>query len=140
MNFEHRYPLNVPGKFYVDDQCTDCDLCREYAPDNIRRDDRYGHYYVYRQPQTKAEVAAVMKGARGCPTQAVRDDGDQHDWNREPIIDWNTALHRFGHEADFKLTVPVIPYEATLEEERPGANEAEQESKQPWWKKLFSHS
>ena len=29
---ENKYPENVNGKFYVDDQCIDCDLCRETAP------------------------------------------------------------------------------------------------------------
>ncbi|PYK64290.1 MAG: ferredoxin, partial [Verrucomicrobia bacterium] len=24
----NKYAENVPGKFYVDDQCIDCDLCR----------------------------------------------------------------------------------------------------------------
>jgi len=27
----NKYAENVPGKFYVDDQCIDCDLCRETA-------------------------------------------------------------------------------------------------------------
>jgi 4Fe-4S single cluster domain of Ferredoxin I len=26
---------NVSGKFYCDDQCIDCDLCRETAPANF---------------------------------------------------------------------------------------------------------
>ena len=28
-----RLPDNAPGRFYVDDQCIDCDACRETAPD-----------------------------------------------------------------------------------------------------------
>ncbi|MAS93999.1 MAG: hypothetical protein CMO55_12460 [Verrucomicrobiales bacterium] len=140
MNFTHRYPLNAPGKFYIDDQCTDCDLCREYAPDNIRRDDRYGHYYISKQPETRQEVAAVKQGIHACPMHAVQHDGDRHDWDCEPIIDWNAALHRFGHEADFDLDVPVIPYEQTLEQERPGCEDTQPESKHYWWQKLFSHS
>ena len=58
--FTDRYPLNVPGKFYIDAQCTDCDLCRECAPNNITRDDRMGHSYVFKQPENQAEVAAIM--------------------------------------------------------------------------------
>ena len=138
MNFAHRYPLNVPGKFYVDDQCTDCDLCRECAPNNIRRDDRYGQSYVYKQPETDEEVAAVMEGVEGCPTEAVRSDGDQHDWDREPIIDWNTSLRRFDHDVHFEVAVPVIPYEETVEEERLAMERWKAENKKPWWKKLFS--
>lgn len=137
MNFAHRYPLNVPGRFYVDDQCTDCDLCRECAPNHIRRDDRYGQSYVYKQPETEDEVAAVMEGVDGCPTGAVRNDGDQHDWSREPMIDWNAALRRFDCVTDFEVSVPVIPYEVTQEEERLAMEKLRAENKKPWWKKLI---
>src|ERR1700750_2435941 len=30
----NKYPENVSGPYYVDDQCIDCDLCRETAPAN----------------------------------------------------------------------------------------------------------
>ena len=33
----NRYPENVTGKFFVDNQCIDCDLCRETAPNNFTR-------------------------------------------------------------------------------------------------------
>jgi len=33
----NKYPENVPGKFYVDDQCIDYDLCRETATANFKR-------------------------------------------------------------------------------------------------------
>ena len=35
----NKYSENVNGKFYVDDQCIDCDLCRETAPANFQRND-----------------------------------------------------------------------------------------------------
>lgn len=75
--FAERYPQNVPGKYYVTDQCTDCDLCREAAPNNIRRNDEGGYSYVYRQPTTPEEIAACEEGVQGCPTEAVGNDGDQ---------------------------------------------------------------
>ncbi len=31
----NKYPENAAGKFYVDEQCIDCDLCRETAPANL---------------------------------------------------------------------------------------------------------
>ena len=31
----NKYAENVSGKFYVDDQCIDCDLCRETAPASL---------------------------------------------------------------------------------------------------------
>ena len=45
----NKYAENVAGKFYVDDQCIDCDLCRETAPANFKRNDDGGHSYVYKQ-------------------------------------------------------------------------------------------
>lgn len=139
MTFAHRYPLNVPGRFYIDDQCTDCDLCRECAPSNIRRDDRFGHSYVYRQPETEEEIAAVMEGVEGCPTEAVRDDGSRYDWATEPIIDWNEVMKRFDYDVHFDLITPVIPYKETLKEEQRVTQEAIAgcEAREPWWKRVF---
>jgi ferredoxin len=42
----NKYAENVSGKFYVDDQCIDCDLCRETAPVNFTRSDDGGYSYV----------------------------------------------------------------------------------------------
>lgn len=75
--FANRSPQNVPGRYYVDDQCLDCDLCRELAPKNIRRHDEGGYAYVYRQPTTPEETAACEMGVWGCPMEAVGNDGDQ---------------------------------------------------------------
>jgi len=88
--FTNRYPLNVPGKFYVDDQCTDCDFCRECAPNNVRRDDRLGHSYVYKRPENQGEVDALMEGVEGCPTEAVGKDGEMEEnsllWRLNPLL------------------------------------------------------
>ncbi len=48
----NKYPENVSGKYYVDDQCIDCDLCRETAPANFTRNDDGGHSYVFKQPES----------------------------------------------------------------------------------------
>ena len=123
--FKHRYPLNVVGRFYIDDQCTDCDLCRECAPHNIRRDDRLGQSYVFRQPETEEEIAACMEGVQGCPTDAVGDDGDRYDWKTTPIVDWNTISRLYGDETvEFDLSSPVIPYSETLSEDKPKKGDA----------------
>ena len=53
----NKYPENVDGKFYVDDQCIDCDLCRETAPANFKRNDDGGHSFVYKQPESPEEEA-----------------------------------------------------------------------------------
>ena len=71
----HKVPENVPGRFYVDVTCIDCDLCRETAPLNFRRDDAGRHSYVYRQPGDAAQEAACAAALEECPVEAIGRDG-----------------------------------------------------------------
>jgi ferredoxin len=72
----NKYPQNVAGKFYVDDQCIDCDLCRETAPANFTRDDDGGHSYVFKQPENAEEEALCKEAMEGCPVEAIGSDGE----------------------------------------------------------------
>lgn len=72
----NKYPENVPGKFYVDDQCIDCDLCRETAPANFKRNDDGGHSYLYKQPETPDEEGLCKEAMEGCPVEAIGNDGN----------------------------------------------------------------
>ena len=71
----NRCPENVAGRFYVDDQCIDCDLCRQTAPTNFTRDEERGHSFVFKQPQTPQEESACMEAMGNCPVEAIGDDG-----------------------------------------------------------------
>src|SRR5215218_11170969 len=71
----HKYPENIQGKYYVDDQCIDCDLCRETAPANFTRNDDGGHSYVHKQPETPEEEALSKEAMKGCPGEAIGSDG-----------------------------------------------------------------
>ena len=71
----NKYAENVAGKFYVDDQCIDCDLCRETAPANFKRNDDGGHSYVYKQAETPEEEALCKESMEGCPVEAIGNDG-----------------------------------------------------------------
>jgi ferredoxin len=71
----NKYAENVEGKFYVDDQCIDCDLCRETAPANFKRNDDGGHSYVYKQPESPEEEALCNEAKEGCPVEAIGNDG-----------------------------------------------------------------
>jgi ferredoxin len=71
----NKYTENVTGKFYVDDQCIDCDLCRETAPANFKRNDDGGHSYVYKQPETPEEEGLCKEAMEGCPVEAIGNDG-----------------------------------------------------------------
>lgn len=68
---------NVPGKFYVDANCIDCDLCRETAPNNFGRDDDEGVSFVSKQPETDEELELCAEAMEGCPVEAIGDDGDE---------------------------------------------------------------
>ena len=74
---DNKYSDNVPGKFYVDDQCIDCDLCRETAPENFTRNEDGGYSFVYRQPATPEEEALCKEAMEGCPVEAIGNDGQQ---------------------------------------------------------------
>jgi ferredoxin len=70
-----KWSSNVPGKYYVDQQCIDCDLCRETAPLNFKRDDEGGYSIVYKQPTTPEEVQQCEEALEGCPVEAIGSDG-----------------------------------------------------------------
>ena len=72
----NKYAQNAPGAYYVDDQCIDCDLCRETAPANFKRDDDGGHSFLYKQPETDEERALCEEALTGCPVEAIGRDGE----------------------------------------------------------------
>jgi len=72
-----KWPESVAGKFYVDNQCIDCDLCRETAPAFFSRNDDGGYSYVHTQPQTEEDVKLCMEALEGCPVEAIGNDGDE---------------------------------------------------------------
>jgi len=73
---EDKNAENVPGKFYVDSQCIDCDLCRETAPNNFTRAEDEGYSYVFKQPGNDEELAQCREAMEGCPVEAIGEDGE----------------------------------------------------------------
>ena len=71
----NKYPENVDGKFFVDSQCIDCDLCRETAPANFKRQDDSGYSFVYKQPETPDEETQCKEAMDGCPVEAIGNLG-----------------------------------------------------------------
>jgi len=71
-----RLPDNVPGKFYVDRQCIDCDVCRDTSPANFVRNDEDGYSYVHKQPSTPLEFELCEEALMACPVEAIGDDAD----------------------------------------------------------------
>lgn len=95
---------NVPGSFFVDDTCIDCDTCRQVAP--LTFVDAGGHSAVQVQPEESAALSAAARALLCCPTNSI---GSAHpDLVKqaqaglpEPITDgiwycgW-TSRHSFG--------------------------------------------
>ncbi|MDB6080416.1 MAG: fd1 [Akkermansiaceae bacterium] len=69
-------PRSVAGRYYVDQSCIDCDLCRETAPGVFARCDESGASYVSRQPADAEEETRCREAMEGCPVEAIGDDGD----------------------------------------------------------------
>jgi ferredoxin len=70
-----RLAENVPGPFYVDSSCIDCDLCRGNAPQFFGRNDGIGYSVVYKQPETPEEIHEAQEALDGCPTASIGNDG-----------------------------------------------------------------
>ena len=74
-NLANKYAENVAGKFYVDEQCIDCDLCRETAPANYTRSES-GYSYLFKQPTTPEEEELCREAMEGCPVEAIGNNGE----------------------------------------------------------------
>ena len=67
------YPTAV-GEFLVSEQCIDCDLCRQIAPDLFKRkmNGIGGHSFVERQPTNDFEFRKAMEALESCPVGAIQ--------------------------------------------------------------------
>ncbi len=70
-----RNPDNVPGRYYVDSSCIDCDQCRALAPELFARNADTGLGYVRRQPVTQEEIDLAEEALTACATESIGNDG-----------------------------------------------------------------
>jgi glyoxylase-like metal-dependent hydrolase (beta-lactamase superfamily II)/ferredoxin len=68
-NLQQRLPENVPGDFFVDSTCIDCDTCSQLAPHIFR--DHGDQCSVYHQPQTNDENKLALMALVSCPTGSI---------------------------------------------------------------------
>jgi len=73
---QDKFSENARGKFYVDSQCIDCDVCRDTSPKNFTRNDENGYSFVYKQPETAEEFELCEEALMACPVEAIGDDGN----------------------------------------------------------------
>jgi glyoxylase-like metal-dependent hydrolase (beta-lactamase superfamily II)/ferredoxin len=62
-------PENVPGEFFVDTTCIDCDTCRQIAPATFGETGQYS--FVQLQPRDDAGRRAAYRALAACPTASI---------------------------------------------------------------------
>jgi ferredoxin len=68
-NLKKRLPENVPGGFFVDSTCIDCDTCRQIAPQVFGEGDEFA--FFHRQPSTDADRREALRALVCCPTGSI---------------------------------------------------------------------
>ena len=72
---DNRWEDNIPGQFYVDEECILCSVCSDAAPDNFRMADDEDHDICYKQPENDDELEQCQEAMENCPVEAIGDDG-----------------------------------------------------------------
>ena len=65
---------NVPGSWYVHDECICCGLCENVAASVFRLATDYSHNTVHHQPITPEELADAEDARERCPVEAIGND------------------------------------------------------------------
>src|SRR5881409_4293625 len=68
-NFNIRVPENVPGEFFVDSTCIDCDTCRQLASETFGETAAYA--FVHAQPPTAEAMRQALRALLACPTGSI---------------------------------------------------------------------
>jgi len=68
-NIQQRLSQNVPGDFFIDASCIDCDTCSQLAPSVFR--DHGDQCSVYHQPETDGETRLALMALVACPTGSI---------------------------------------------------------------------
>lgn len=97
-----RLDTNVPGDFFVDSSCIDCDACRIFAPAVFR--DTGGMSSVYHQPANDEELLAAQKALISCPTASI--GSSKHDMRAAvaalpELIEEDVHRCGYAHENSF---------------------------------------
>ncbi len=79
-DIKKRLPRNVPGEFFVDSTCIDCDTCRQLAPETF--EDSGDYSVVYAQPETEAARRKAIRALLSCPTGSI---GTLHEINTQEV-------------------------------------------------------
>ena len=75
-DIDDKLPGQAPGKYYVDESCIDCDVCRTTAPNNFEANEDEGYSFVVKQPENDEEEAQCEEALESCPVESIGDDGE----------------------------------------------------------------
>jgi type II secretory pathway pseudopilin PulG len=93
---DEKWPENKKGKFYVDEQCIDCDLCRETAPDYFTRNEDGGILLLLMVMVTLIGISAGIAGS-SWSTIMQRSNEEELLWRgeqyRKAIESYYTKAH-----------------------------------------------
>ena len=73
-NPKKRVPENVPGDFFVDSTCIDCDACRQIAPSVFGEAAETS--FVKAQPVSSTDRRQALQALLACPTGSIGCLGD----------------------------------------------------------------
>jgi len=68
-NLKRRVPENVPGDFFVDSTCIDCDACRQIAPAVFGEGAETS--FVKAQPGSSTDRRQALRALLACPTGSI---------------------------------------------------------------------
>ncbi|MBF0429678.1 MAG: ferredoxin [Fibrobacteria bacterium] len=68
---DKKVPENVEGPWFVDSECSACQLCTSTAPENFKMTEDESSAYVFKQPSSPEEEDACKEAADDCPEGAI---------------------------------------------------------------------
>jgi glyoxylase-like metal-dependent hydrolase (beta-lactamase superfamily II)/ferredoxin len=68
-NVLRRLPQNVPGEFFVDSSCINCNTCSQLAPEIFR--DHGEQCSVHQQPLNNEQIRLALMSLVACPTGSI---------------------------------------------------------------------
>jgi hypothetical protein len=87
------HPLNVPGDFYVEDNCClICDIPRTIAPDLFALEGGNEHCFVKHQPTSQAEIDRMHQAISTAELQCIRYLGKNRQIQIRLVEENNAAI------------------------------------------------
>lgn len=73
-DIKKKVPASIPGDFFVDTTCINCDTCRQLCPSVFDDDGDYS--FVLKQPQKEQERRSATRALLACPTGSIGNKGE----------------------------------------------------------------